>query len=412
MKKRLQGVLGLAVLIMVLLALSGCSTADVNAAFQALNDAGPSVSTPGATPTALPTLGLFTFKGTVEGVSSDSLIVNSITFRVDAQTGIPEGLQPGDYVAVQAVLLPDGTYYALEVKRLERSGEQEFKFYGLVESIGASEWQISGQSVQITAQTNITPGIQVGDLVEVEGQVVEGVLVAAKISLEDKPHPKSTPEAGDVEEVEWFGAVMNINGDVWTVGDQTVQVTSQTELKGNPNVGDLVKVHAFQRADGSFVAKEIEKIRTLPADSASPNATSFKFYGTVESINGQTWVISGTSVQVDGSTQLKGNPVVGSNVEVKALVQSDGTYLAREIKVKDSGNGRLDFRATPKPEDDHEDQISTPKADDSHQGEGISNPGNSKGSDDGEKQRSTGESSKENEHSSDKDHPSDKEHKK
>jgi len=356
--------------VLLVLALGGCATLDASADFDLLNGLNGATATaePGATPIRLPTLGVVLFKGTLESLNGDALVVSGVTFRVDAQTLIPPDLQVGESVAVKAVLLPDGTRYALEVARLDKAAsESEFKFYGVVESISDSTWFISGESVQVDAETQIEPGIQVGSLVEVEGIVREGTLVARKIHLEDEraqptPGPKrSTPDG----EEEWFGVVSQIEGEMWTIGGRTVQVTAQTERQGNPGMGDLVKVHASAQADGTYLAREIEKIRTLPTAGA-PQARNFEFYGTVQSMDGSTWVISGVSVSVDANTRIMGNPVVGSQVEVKALVQADGTYLAVAIKVKEGGSGRLDFRSTPKSEDGQDDDanptlLSTPR---------------------------------------------------
>ncbi len=373
---------------LLLLMLAGCTTLDASAAFSALQTLSNSTSTaePGATPTQIPTLGVVTFKGMVDSLGSDSLVVEGMTFRIDAQTILPVGLQAGDAVVVKAVLLPDGSRYALEVTRLEKTpDESEFKFYGVVESISETTWVISGETVQVTPQTQIKAGIVVGSLVEVEGVVSEGNLVAYKISLEDdevQPSPQPTPgESEENNEVEWFGVLNQMTEGAWVVGDQTVQVTPQTEIKGNPQLGDLVKVHAVQTESG-YAAREIEKIRSFPTAGA-PQARNFKFYGTVESINGSTWVVSGITVTVDTNTKLKGNPVVGSQVEVKALAQTDGTYLATQIKVKENGSGRLDFRATPG-SDDHESDssLSTPQPKESHDDRSH---GNSEGKDGGGK---------------------------
>ncbi|MDT8898674.1 DUF5666 domain-containing protein [Thermanaerothrix sp. 4228-RoL] len=374
---------------LLLLMLAGCTTLDASAAFSALQTLSNSTSAaePGATPTQIPTLGVVSFKGTVDSLSSDSLVVEGLTFRIDEQTALPEGLQTGDAVVVKAVLLPDDSRYALEVTRLEKTpDESEFKFYGVVESISGTTWVVSGETIQVTLETQIEAGIEVGSLVEVEGVVSEGNLIAYKISLEDdevQPSPQPTPgESEENNEVEWFGVLNQMTEGAWIIGDQTVQVTPETELKGNPRLGDLVKVHAVQ-TDGGYVAHEIEKIRSFPTAGA-PQARNFKFYGTVESINGSTWVVSGVTVTVDTNTKLQGNPSVGSQVEVKALVQADGTYLATQIKVKESGSGRLDFRATPGSEDDHESDslLSTPQPKESHDDRSY---GNSEGKDHGGK---------------------------
>ncbi len=60
----------------------------------------------------------------------------------------------------------------------------DFEFTGTVESLQAGIWKISGQEVQVTANSEIGAGIAVGDLVKVEGMIsLEGVLIAREIKL-------------------------------------------------------------------------------------------------------------------------------------------------------------------------------------------------------------------------------------
>jgi hypothetical protein len=64
-------------------------------------------------------------------------------------------------------------------------------------------------------------------------------------------------EDGRKEDVEFRGSIQEKNGASWVVGGITVQVAAGTELKGELEVGTLVKVEAQTQGDGSLLALEI-----------------------------------------------------------------------------------------------------------------------------------------------------------
>jgi len=171
----------------------------------------------------------------------------------------------------------------------------EFEFTGIVESIGVNVWRISGQTVTVTASTELRGSPQVGQTVEVKAiRDASGALVARRIEVKTSgtsgpsasntpsggggggsgPSPSNTPEptrtperthtseptaTQHAEEIEFEGTLQSISGDVWTVGGQAVTVTGSTEIKDNPQVGDTVRVRALQQPDGSLIAERIEK---------------------------------------------------------------------------------------------------------------------------------------------------------
>jgi type VI secretion system secreted protein VgrG len=171
----------------------------------------------------------------------------------------------------------------------------EFEFTGIVESIGVSVWRISGQTVTVTASTELRGNPQVGQTVEVKAiRDASGVLVARRIEVKTSgtsgpsasntpsggggggsgPSPSNTPEptrtpepthtseptaTQHAEEIDFEGTLQSISGNVWTVSGQAVTVTGSTEIKDNPQVGDTVRVRALQQPDGSLIAERIEK---------------------------------------------------------------------------------------------------------------------------------------------------------
>jgi len=150
---------------------------------------------------------------------------------------------------------------------------QSVEFTGTIELVDASALVVSGRRVVITAATEIKFQPQKGLTVKVQGTLqADGTVLAREIKsvpaaqatqqpgvtrtpgAETTRTPQSTRQAG---ESEFRGTVSAISGSTFVVNGITVVVNG--EIKGPIAVGDLVKVHGVFQADGSVVAREIER---------------------------------------------------------------------------------------------------------------------------------------------------------
>jgi hypothetical protein len=300
------------------------------------------------------------FRGAIELIESDRWIVAGITVRITEQTRASGSPALGAIVEVTGLSQADGTVLAARIDVSDESpaGPEaapsaaptatpapaetpaptqiapgadtpapsaspgptedegvEVEFTGVVESINAETWRIGGQTVRVTAATELRGGPQIGLTVEVKAvRFADGSLVARRIEVKASPggpsatntpepsetlaaptatrtpgsgggsgpspsntpkpsptpQPASTPDSGggsgpspsntpEAEEVEFEGVLQSINGNVWTVGGQAVIVTGETEIRDNPQVGDQVRVKAERQPDGSLIAQRIEK---------------------------------------------------------------------------------------------------------------------------------------------------------
>ncbi len=75
----------------------------------------------------------------------------------------------------------------------------------------------------------------------------------------ETPRPTRMPEEEDEEEVQWDGVLQAISGSVWVIGGRTVQVPGETEIRGDPGIGDWVEVRARRQPDGTLVAVRIRR---------------------------------------------------------------------------------------------------------------------------------------------------------
>jgi hypothetical protein len=141
-------------------------------------------------------------------------------------------------------------------------------------------------------------------------------------------------------EIEFTGVVTSIGGNAWEIGDSTVRVTTQTEIKAGVALGALVKVHASPQSDGSLLAREIELAagdgspQSGGADDGTPRpANEQEFTGIFSAINGDVWTIDGRQVRITPATEVKGSLQVGQVLKVHASPGADGVLVAREVEL-------------------------------------------------------------------------------
>jgi hypothetical protein len=133
-------------------------------------------------------------KGTVSNVNTIADTFDIGTLTVNANGNMPAGLANGDYVEVQSATCPSGstlTATSIEAKtegpdtsNLDSAdGDMEIK--GTIADFVASPctFTVNGQSV--SASDGMCTGLADGNLVEVKGSLLSGVLIASEISNED-----------------------------------------------------------------------------------------------------------------------------------------------------------------------------------------------------------------------------------
>jgi len=244
-------------------------------------------------------------------------VIGGLPFQTHPETVITGDPQVGDLVSVHGRLLPDGTRLADRIALLAPSIVDRFRLSGLVESMGDETWIVSGQDIQVDETTDIEEGIVAGNRVLVTGIIGEaGTLFAEHITLLDED-----------TRFEFTGLVERIEGDIWTISGVAISVNQNTEISGDPVVGDLVKVEGQILPDGTWLALEIKKVA---------EANQFEFIGTVESL--APWIVSGIAFDVNEFTMIEPGIVVGSTVRVTGMILEDGTWLATSIELLDETN--------------------------------------------------------------------------
>ncbi|MBI4732258.1 MAG: hypothetical protein HY781_09080 [Chloroflexi bacterium] len=284
------------------------------------------------------------FTGTVDSIAVDQWVIQGYNVLVDAQTVIDGSFVAGDVVHVYAIVDINGVVTASRIEGYSPasipspesgdgisgiSASDDAEFVGVVESIAADQWIVSGQVVLITSQTEIKDTIVAGDTVKVHTYLDENNALTAReieLALVSGSMDQISMSAA---ELELTGVVEAIAPDLWTVSGQEFFVNAQTEIKDIIAIGDRVKVHLLVGTDNSLTAREIE----LADEDDSPTAYGMlEITGSLEAINGDLWTIGGKVFLVTPQTEIKSAPVVGDLVKAEAIINPDGSLTATEIK--------------------------------------------------------------------------------
>jgi ferric-dicitrate binding protein FerR (iron transport regulator) len=188
----------------------------------------------------------------VRGTSFEVSIINShARFEVDKGMVLV-------YNDQNAILLTAGQASTASEDLTITDPAYEFRLVGDVTAVGETEWAVSGVSFNVTPDTVIASGVELGSYVVVKGRTVEGVRIADSISfVNGNQKPRLT----------FTGTVESISDALWVISGQPVVITSETMIQAGLVVGDVVEVRFYYADNGDWVAEEIER---LEEDEVTP----------------------------------------------------------------------------------------------------------------------------------------------
>ena len=261
----------------------------------------------------------FAFTGKVDFMGTDGWVIAGREILVDEISVIEDGIVVGDTVEVVGGIAQDGALWASEIRLVSEA--QAFEFIGVVAEIADAAWTISGIAIATNAETEIGDEIEAGDIVKVEGRILNnGSWLATSIKL----------AAEDERKFEVSGPVESI--DPWKVAGIEFDTGPGTEMDDGIEVGDQVKVEGRVLVDGRWVADEIERL---------DNASRFEFVGRATSTD--PWIVGGVTLSTNDDTEIVGEITVGDFVRVKGKILPDGAWLAEEIERIDNSQGCVDI---------------------------------------------------------------------
>jgi hypothetical protein len=299
------------------------------------------------------------FKGTVNRVAEDTLVIDGVTVTVPINVS-DQALQDGTEVKVEGWTQPDGTFLAgkLEVQEPEPTA-----------TLGSGAVPVSPVASDTSTPVNTDTPIPTATPIPTDTPAPTNTFTAVPPTATftavptDTPKPTDTPTATatDTEtpeptstrtlsptmtetstatatptrprviKLQFEGAVKQISDRMWQVGGESVLVDAKTVIDkrgGAAEVGAWARVTAVRRTDNSLLALEI--VIERPAERP-PEVSEFQ--GVIQSFNDANWVIGGTSVHIVPSTDISGTPVVGWLAWVRAVRYQTGPWIATNIRV-------------------------------------------------------------------------------
>lgn len=254
----------------------------------------------------------FSFNGAVESIGNPVWVVAGQNVIVNAQTQIEAGVDVGDEVRVDGVIIQGGTLLAENIRLLEDAPGLPFQFVGIVQTMGENSWTVSGKTITLNSETAVSPGIANGDQVRVRGWITaDDTWLASAIERLPQENPS----------FDFSGIVQTINP--WQVSGIPFATRDWTTVDEGIIVGSRVRVSGPILPDGTWVASEIRLLDNLPGHQ-------IVFVGRVNSTN--PWVVSQIPLTVNAATHFIGDVQVGDLVQVRADVQPNGEWLARTIR--------------------------------------------------------------------------------
>ena len=251
----------------------------------------------------------FSLTGIVEAIADPLWTINGQEVAVTDVTEMDEGILVGDLVLVEGEIMPDGTLQALTIRLLEDQPGTPFDFTGVVQQIGESQWLVADVPVTVNTETEIDEGLVVGDLVRVQGWILDdGTWLASSIQRAFE----------ETSSFEFIGEIETM--DPWVVAGIAFETRDWTVIEEGLEIGDLVQVKGQVMEDGTWVASEI---------SLYDQTLTVILIGRVFSMD--PWVVSGVTLNVDDETQIADGITIGMLVRVEMLMQPDGTHRVLRI---------------------------------------------------------------------------------
>ena len=310
------------------------------------------------------------FDGLVDQMPAGGLlgewIVGGRTVIVDASTKLETEygqFAPAVCVEVKGRVINDAG--AVQASKIETQrpgkcdpgmGEAKIEFYGVVESLPegglTGDWVVSGATVRVFSTTKIEQEhgpVAVGSCVEVEGTAQgDGSVDAREIEVKSSAGGCKTGDPNDDGKVSFYGLVQEIPaGSIygeWRIGGRTVVVDASTEVDFDgmlPQLDACVEVDGRLLNDGAVLAYEIDRQHSMEKCGAGMGGESMELFGVIESLPDGgllgDWTVGGETVVVTETTKLEaeyGPFQVGSCVEVKGVLQDDGSLASYEIETK------------------------------------------------------------------------------
>ena len=251
----------------------------------------------------------------------------------------------------------------LELKRIEA-----VTFEGLLLGQEHGVWQVENLAIIVHTDTQLSGPLTLGDEVEVQGiTTASGAVLATEIKL---------------QRYHLIGVIEEQEPEVWIIADRRLDI-SNAIIEDGIGAGSLVEVEVnvtgsgvhqaifIKRLDLPPTAQPGEDTDTIPAPphaSTENTKVNIRFEGQLDNMSGAAIIVNGQTIKIGQDTEIEGTLSPGVNVRVEAAQQSDGSWIALEIRVENEGERSDDSEKEPdsddRPEESDDDEEIDPDEED------------------------------------------------
>ena len=257
-------------------------------------------------------------------VSGAAVLVNRQTYT-DALPRL------GQRVKVTAILQEDGSMHAREIENQavteSSEGAHTVWLEGIFREITAQgAWNVGGLPFEVNAGTVLSGRPSVGRRVAVTATAQEGTLLATEVSA------ALSELNGPVRSVSIRGTVeRKLEGRWLEVDGFRVVLSDLTKVFGDTGPGSTVRIKAVFQVDGALLAREVSEARPYD-ETGETRANPVDIEGRIERVGADgSLLVNGIPVAISSLTVIDAALQVGAPVQVRGLLQRDGSVLAREI---------------------------------------------------------------------------------
>jgi len=206
-------------------------------------------------------------------------------------------------------------------------------------TVAVDENTVFSTAFPVFSPVNGLPQIAVGQIVHVDAKFSGATILATRVDV-------LAPSAGI--SLILRGNVKSIGDTQWVIttsegSDTTVLVNDQTQIVGNPRVGDAVQVMASVLPNPkSDTPNQVVALAIVNLNATVPPSGTMTMGGWVRTIGANEWTIGGPMgsmmpdflVKIAPATLIYPNPKVGDHVIVSGTRDSSGFLVAQKIALQ------------------------------------------------------------------------------
>jgi hypothetical protein len=255
-------------------------------------------------------------KGTISDMVPPIFKINALTVDYSSVNKLPlGGPAEGQFVEVKGMLDASGVLIAAKVELEDELGADDadrVELEGFVTSfVSAEEFTVGNQPVQTNTGTQYEGGVlfevALGVKLEVEGVLVNGVLIANEVSFRDNAKLKSNVATIMPDLANPATGTLTLQG----FGGITVIVNELTEIKENAQTladiaaGNYVEVRGRATGATPTVTVAAREIKVKEFDTGEPNI-KIELQGPVDDVNAPFITILGIKIDTGTAEAFEG----------------------------------------------------------------------------------------------------------